>query len=468
MIKDQLANLKSCIRAAVIQSDTLDRALRYGRYYGKLSWENCDGFFHDDELEQLLFTTFKSEISPRLDNCITTSFDWLHVISEAYDFGGHTKLLKQIIDIQINKGKTVAVAITRNGTENFESYCLSLGCELFYLNGSPAERVRKLVQIGRMSDMTMLHIHPDDLGAALGARYLRAGGKKVYFLNHADHVFSFGAGGSSAVLEISGFGWQLTEKFRINRAQHFIGIPIESFPIDRKMLQSEKSPILTIGSSNKYRPFNNLDFPQFAIELLDGCNRDLTIIGSDGSEAWWKQLKNRHGDRVKFFGRLSYTETREHLAAAACYIDSFPFTGGTVFTEALVSGKTVFGPPIPATGYGVADILRSSSVSEMTSEILDYLKTGVEPEQQPPLRVQAMKEYCSDAIFARLEKLEFGSFEPPPADIISVKNDIDHYTKMWLWGNQLSIKRKIYLLFPVCAAGIFLHKMQQKLASLIE
>ena len=463
MIEDQLSNLRRCIRKSVIGSKTLDRALRYGQFYGSVSWQNCDGFFHDNELEQILFTAFRSDLLPRQDNCRTDSNDWLHVISAAYDVGGHTKLLVRLVKIQRSQGMRVAVAITRHGTQRFKKLCEDLGCTIHYLKGSPAERVRELILIGRTSKMTMLHIHPDDLGAAIAARALRTEGRKVFFLNHADHVFSFGPGACNAVVEVSGFGWQTTEKRRAARAQHFLGIPIDYLPNDGEKLLVDKSPLLTVGASYKYEPFNGLDFPNFAIKLLDGCNRNLTIIGSDGSESWWSRLKTRHGERVNFFGSLPSAETQDHIAAAACYVDSFPVTGGTVFTEALVAGKTVFGPPNPVVGYSIADVLRSSSIAGMATEIFEFLATGIEPEQQAIVRRRVMEEFGEEAISTRLAKLESGYFETPPPELLLTRNDFDFHINIWRSKNIINTPRELFLLFPKCTASILMQKMYQKL-----
>ena len=59
------------------------------------------------------------------------------------------------------------------------------------IRGDETERARAVVRAGLSADCVILHIHPDDIGAAIAAAALRRAGVRVLFVNHADHSFAF-------------------------------------------------------------------------------------------------------------------------------------------------------------------------------------------------------------------------------------------------------------------------------------
>lgn len=426
-------------RSAALSATRTEAALGAGSMLGRIFWLNDVGTVEDEALESALHERHGPSLAEaaakfRIDD---QPLDWLHIITEAYDSGGHTQLLEAVLSAQ-TAHRRLAVAVTTTQTPRFAKRCAEFGIPVHRLKGSLASRAARLIALGRRAQRIMLHIDPDDLGAAIAARVLRDEGHEVVLLNHADHVFGFGHGAATIVAEVSGFGWRLTAERRVAQAQHFLGIPtMTASPqptLEAAMQAAKEGPILSIGSAYKYRPNGGEDFQAFLMALMSRTDRQVDLIGPTPEDPWWKPVLARHGSRLRLLGRLSFEDTLAHLAAAACYVDSFPITGGTALTQGLMSGKTIFAPPYPAGGYSLADALRAPSIEAMTEQVLAYLASGKEPPEQAVIRRRIADEFGTEALKHRLARLEQGAKDPPPEEMLAAAQDMDFFTKAWRQG----------------------------------
>jgi hypothetical protein len=429
-----ITKLVEIARGAAIAAPQTDAAMGAGRVLGRLLWQNMIGPVGDEAFETLLFERHGPALAKAASPAETPFVDWLHVISESYDYGGHTALLEALVAMQVPQQR-IAIAVTTSATPRFSARCAQLGTPLYRLRGRLLDKAVGLVALGRRAARIMLHIHPDDLGAALAARVLRDEGRRVVFLNHADHVFSFGPGAADIVAEISGFGWRLTAERRMVRAQHFLGIPLTHLPT--ALAPSEvaraiaEGPILSIGHARKYRPAGTQNFPAFLMELMRRTDRTVELIGPSPADPWWQPVLARHGDRLRLRGPLPYEETCRRLSAAACYVDSFPVTGGSALTQGLMAGKAVFALAYPAGGYSLADIMRSNSAKEMVEQILAFLASGKESVVQSETRARVAAEFGKEALARRLARLDEGAQDPPPAEMLAAARDLNYHADMW-------------------------------------
>jgi hypothetical protein len=442
-----LRQLRFYLRSKAIESQRVEDALTLGSLLGYTNFSNNDGLLEDEELEQLLFRRFRSELTPGADVAESGSghVHVLHVISEAYENGGHTRLLANLVEGARGLGLgSQLVAITREAPESFIATIHDLGAETRRLGGTLSERARTLIRLGRSADAIVLHIHPDDLPAALAARALRDQGKCVLFLNHADHVFTFGPGAAETVLEISAFGWYATQLRRHANAQHYLGIPVvgsvwatDASPTDIH------GPIVAIGSGYKFEPDKRLDFPDFLVKLLDRVPNDAELIGPSGDEPWWVEVKSKHPKRVSFTGPLSFEETQRRLGGASCYVDSFPVGGGTAFTQALMTGRAVFSPfGGERGGYSLADGLAAPGVAEMTNDIVEFLRSGCEPKCLAEIRRRILSEFSATAVAGRFQHALSGTCEPPPEDILESGYNLDLHVEMWRDRAVVTVPRR--------------------------
>jgi hypothetical protein len=266
--------------------------------------------------------------------------------------------------------------------------------------------------------------------AAFAARFLRDEGCRILFVNHADHVFSYGINASNVVLEISGYGWNLTSKRRKYKKHCFLGIPIA---IDRANLKNNNNDfILSIGQSIKYRPVEGFpNFQEFLIKILAKTDYNFELIGPRSTDPWWTEVLLRYPNRLFFRGPLPYSETMMRLKNCLCYIDSFPENGGTVFSEALMSGKTVFGLGIDGGCYSISEILYCDQMDKFINRICDFLKTLKEPKEQNHVRKILANDFSVSAVTERLISAKEGKLLSPPSQILHTRRDSNYHINIW-------------------------------------
>lgn len=415
------------LRRRALASSDADEALRLAAQYGFLRRLNSDGIYTDTEFEAALWERLRPSM-PRLG--APSSNGVMHVLTETYDRGGHTKLA--LAWLRIRAGRDVQrVHVTRRLTLRSQNALDDAGVRYSVSVGTPTERLAQLMNACGEATTIVLHIHPEDIIGALAARAARDTGRRVLFLNHSDHLFSFGVGVSDCVLEVSGFGWLKTRAARGANRQSFIGIPLDaSYTTSADTtLRSSSGPILTVGSTEKYRPNGHANFPEFINLLARRVDNDIHLIGPSGLEPWWTVLASEIRDRVIFHGPLPFDETRERVAECAAYVDSFPITGGTMFQQAFMSGAPVFGLTVGGGGYGLVDVRRSATLDDLVETITDAI-TNVQL-YDAPLRARVAAEFSDRAISDRIETVLGGGTVSPPPDLLATAGDLGYFEADW-------------------------------------
>lgn len=452
-----LINLRNTLSNIIYSTDSFDEALQAASVLGNINWNNNDGTLSADHIEDWIFKKFSSNF--RVSNN-PKNIDFFHVISEAYNYGGHTSLLLNLAAELKNKNKSQNIFIARSASEKFIRKIDALGIKIHAPKNTTHEWVRKLIEAGSQAFSVILHIHPDDIGSAFAARILRKHGCRVLFVNHADHVFSYGTNSADAILEISAFGWFATQKFRPIQHQSFLGIPIVSR--GKKIISERDGRILSIGSPHKYKSTHDSSYQDLIIYLAKVHNCQFDFIGPEGTESWWAPVREQCRENVKFHGTLTLEETMDRLDRATAYLDSYPMTGGTTFPQALLAGCTVFGINQLSGGYTLADSLRLSSFDEMKLAIETSVKA-----RQPHIMQDSAREIIADyhsvsSVASRLIDATQGKYWPLPASLSS-NIDPQHYANLWRSegiitfkyppADKLNFIRRIIIMKEIIASG---------------
>ncbi len=445
----ELDELSALLRAEVLAAKNFDTALVLASIYGRLHWDNISGFFGDEELERALFEQWKGEFQVSRDP-EESDGSWCHLVTRVYASGGHTRLLQLLAMGLDGAGVRQSLLVSQKIAGKFKNNLPQALQNTFVLKGNRAQRARNCFAMATHADVVLMHIHPDDIGTALAARALRHAGKKVLFVNHADHVFSFGHGAADAVLEICATGWRTTNECRSARAQHFMGIPITSETTDISDDRRE-GPILTIGGPGKYRPSSELDFARFLEKLLDRVPNDVVLVGPSGAEEWWTGLRDRFPNRVHFKGVLPPDVVKGEYQKASCYVDSFPMDGGTVFSEAIIQGVATFGLNRQSSlGISPADEVRCNSEDELLLEVSTYLNGGQFPPRVSLARHRIASEMSTEATVQRVLASAKGEGAELPASLVSLGNRSIYYNaENWKAAGRLLVPKRIWRKLPV-------------------
>lgn len=362
----------------IAEEPDLDRALKLAEIYGNLLWFADVGIYDATTVEVDLIARCKASnvwIPTYPDSCSGSRI--LHVITEPFLSGGHTRLMEKLagmsagtVDLLIT-GKASAAAVQR--VSNYVENVIQIK------SISPVEKVCEISDILASYRKVVLHIHPDDICAVVACGVVvRHAVPEIYFVNHADHVFSYGCSVADYYFELSSYGKRLDELKSIKGKKSFLGIPIEiatsAAQPGFKPSAQDSLRFITAGSDIKFKPVKGLSPTHLLDRILSIYpNSSVLVIGSDIKKGyWWWFLKLKYKSRFSVTKSLPYSEYSEIVKSADFYIDSYPIPGGTAFAEQYIAGRRCVGLVSPQQGYSPADLLKRHSVDEVMNTIASY------------------------------------------------------------------------------------------------
>lgn len=389
-------------------------AFSMGKWLSHHLWKNTCGIYRMDRIEiALLNTLADTELkTPEHSN------GELHLTSKLYSHGGHTPLLLRVLETA-KTTDSPAVLLTDPSATKAAQEILPVGTKLI----APAATLKTKALILWLANQisaarrVILHIHPDDLTAALAVRLAKQKNPRleVGFMNHADHVFSVGIGAADKIFEISAYGWQLRSQRDSHNISRFIGIPI----LAKEQDESSAGAKLAIsgGAAYKYKPSATISLPKLLSSVLDrNAQLQLLVIGAKWTNSWWWAVKARYWSRLSLAKLLPRTEYQNALGKCSLYIDSAPITGGTAFPEALMRGLAVIGLNEGMIGYSVADKLRVAQCEFSTVATQILSKDPTQTSRQETIRAECKTYHSPLAVRQRIEDAfnnHLSANEPP-------------------------------------------------------
>ena len=337
------------IQSAILSEPELDAALELAHIYGNLLWFADVGIYDASDLEQELIsrcTATPNRVVVDVDAVVRGSV--IHVVTEPYVTGGHTRLMEKLagmhdrpVDLLITKRASKA-ALDR--VSRYFKSVVQIGlC-------TPLERVFETTDVLSRYEKIVLHLHPDDIYTVVACGLLnRRAEQKVFFVNHADHVFSFGCSVADYYFELSSYGRRLDALKKIKGVKSFLGIPIDvpekKYESAKVHLNSESLHFITAASDIKFKPVKGLSLTVLLNRILtEYPNCKVSVIGSNIKTAyWWWLLKVKYKKRFLVIPIMPHSEYLATMQGADFFVDSYPIPGGTAFAEQFVLGRRCVG-----------------------------------------------------------------------------------------------------------------------------
>ena len=322
------------------------------------------GVFADGRVENLLLG-FKDDVAKTARSGLEVDCfserarpRMLHVASEVYQAGGHSRVLAKWIDRDLSSHH--AVVLTRQPGEIpplLAATCLKRGVRIVRLPLAATKlgRAAALRSLGQQADRIMLHHHPDDAIPVLA--FAAQGGPPVAFFNHAHFWYSLGGTVADITINTLPFFVRLTERFRFPRAVALLsGVPgyRDYVPFDKAQakrdlgLASDIPVVLTIGYEGYFRPGHGYDFFATLEKVLAACGPLQVIVIGPRPEADFVPPVIARNERVRLLGPVA--DPVPYYQAADICLESFPHPSLGAFLEAVVYGAAF---PVPA--YGAAE-----------------------------------------------------------------------------------------------------------------
>lgn len=359
------------IRHEIQDTKSLEKALSLTEIYGGILWNADMGIYDAYDLEVGLVEAFS--ISDFNGNTDCSKKDCIHVISEPYLIGGHTRLMENLAKMH---PESVDLLITRKSKDDAVNRVASYFANVHLLSSFEREgKVKEIVSVITQYSRVVLHIHPDDILTVVACGIA----KKIcpvtiYFVNHADHVFTFAASVADYYFEISLYGKNLDLRKRIKGQKTFLGIPI-SAPTDTNTVNFKEveKPLrfFSAASAAKFKPIKGFEIMSSIDAILakfEGST--FCVLGVNPyTNYWWWRLKIKYRNRLFLRPHLPYEQFKLQLNDAHFYMDSHPVPGGTAFAEQLLQGRRCIGLTSPIQGYSPADKLKSPNLDDLIRTI---------------------------------------------------------------------------------------------------
>lgn len=416
-----LAQLEQKIGSA----ETAEEAILWTKLYGLICWSNQTHPLANTKLEMGIYHRIADLTQLPSMPCDPQSHGEraVHIATEVSSVGGHTTLLANIAKCLETPSDLLLTAQTVHFPDARLQGCFE---KIHTLPASPrSAAVASIVRILEPYPLIFLHIHPNDIETAIACLHVKQAyrNKRIFLVNHADHVFSFGYAASDCILEISRYGWSLEDEREVNCGS-FVGIPIRRSSEFRSIPNHRPyQRIISVGSSEKFRPNKEVSFPRFVRRVLQSNpNATFLIVGPRiATDFWWWLCKLQFPTRCKVPGPLCHSKYLEELREASVYVDSFPMTGGTAFPEAYAEGIQVAGLNTGIYGYTALDSIKCQSENELFSSVDALLKGKTDFSSAKNKLAQLFYDVHSiDQFKRRLNDAVFrNQYSPPPLGTVT-------------------------------------------------
>lgn len=317
--------------------------------YGSL---NHPGRFTSPRLERVLGEIGRQAL-PRRAPSSEAQGRIVHVLTEAYETGGHTRLVRRWIER--DAGRCHDVILTRPPVlavpQSLHAAVEASGGRLLTLpGGSLLEGAARLRAHTAGAEAVVLHVHMFD-ALPLLAFADRPDGPPVIFEDHADHLFWLGTGVADIVVSLRSVARELAVERRGIDSDRAMLLPIPVPPVERSMTRAEAKRalglsedtvvLLTVAVPFKYASVVTPSWLDATTPLLVK-HRDWALLAVGPKDAGeWANAARRTQGRIKPLGILADIST--HLHAADVYLDSYPFSSNTSLIEAASHGVPVVG-----------------------------------------------------------------------------------------------------------------------------
>lgn len=434
----------------------IEKAFSIAEWIARFLVMNSCGIYRFDDLEEMLARRLPE---PPRQNLLPTKQE-IHIASEVYAHGGHTRMIQNLLDsadcdadvllIRGNEGQSSILKTHEGGviqldaTSNVERACQIMKNVVNYKN-------------------IFIHIHPEDIVSAAALKRVRPELKnsQIIFVNHADHTFSLGFASADIIFEISSYGWALRGRRGTEKISSFIGIPLT--PRQAVAVSSaRKNLILSGGDAYKFKPMAGESFQKnIRFLLLSNEALNAVIVGPRWHDYWWWSLKLEFGERLKLMAKLPYKDYVDCLTMCSVYLDSYPVTGGTAFTEALIKGCNVAGMAGPINGYGMADKLKSQNIFELNKfaqkievQHPDAIK------QEETIRKQAVIFHSPVAVRQRISQTIKTGEMHPLAFSVEIPSSDPWFDMLWVKSAKITVPGfsnalQVIAVIPVLLAPLF-------------
>ena len=276
----------------------------------------------------------------------------LHVITQAYEVGGHSRVVDRWIKLTQDACCIVFTSQVSRVPQVLEQHVKDrrVRISIFPPWWSILQRASRLRRMAAHFQRIVLHCHPGDLSPLIA--FALNGGPPILLFNHADHRFWYGAAVSDLVLEHRKAGADLSRERRGLDKIELLPLPLgtaQDFPrtaasrrkqAKRRLGLSEDTLVmLSIANSAKFRKIPDRDMVQIMVAVLASHDSAVWVAVGPSRDERWVSAERETCGRVRAVPATPLIN--DYYAAADIYCDPFPVASITSALEAGARGVPV-------------------------------------------------------------------------------------------------------------------------------
>lgn len=416
--------------------------LRSATVAANFAWRAPTGLLCDPGLERLVVQAVRGHGPGPVVDGQRDDGRVLHVLTEAYSVGGHTRLAWRWIGRDHRRGDVV---LTNQGDpvpEPLRAAVEATGGAVHDLRTAVPDLAGRAVALRRLmdgADLVVVHTHPYDV-VALAAASLPGSRPPVVLENHADHSFWVGLGGAEVISDFRVGGQQVSRTLRgVPPARlGLLPLPIDPPTSDagsraaliRSRTGMRADDVLAVAVADEYKvaPSWGRGMDGLVAQALAGHPRLRIVLVGVLPQGRWASLVDRFPGRLFPVGPVP--DVDPYYAAADVYLNSYPVNAGTSVLEASAYGLPVLSLHDLTERSGAAVIYQSDSPgiaglahAERTED--DYLRRlrklvrdpGLRAGQGAAAREAVLSIHSGPGWTASLEELYQQARQAPAADL---------------------------------------------------
>ncbi len=269
----------------------------------------------------------------------------LHVLSEGYSTGGHTRLVKNWVEIDKDSVHSV---VTTWQSDTLPDWLLKTidesGGEIISLDLISDDYLKRAMALRKIAydwaDIVILYVHMFDTIPVVA---FGVDGKiPILHVNHCDSNFWLGASIADIVIDFSEVSQLITLNKRGIDKSEILPIPLKEKEVFSKSevrkrynLEDDVTIVLTIANERKYNSVNDINYFKIAKTLIENTdNTIIVVVGVDAENLYWKTLSNVTDNRVICFGATANID--DFYKISDIYLESFMVGSHTSKLDAIL------------------------------------------------------------------------------------------------------------------------------------
>ena len=350
--KKVLENYVYSMKNSLVLSDYESVSRNAYDFAAKASWNGCHpDFYQSPEIDNMLLECANK--LPTEDYVIkdknSKKRKVLHVLSEGYSTGGHTRLAQNWIKSDTD---SIHSLVTTWQIESTPQWLLDeikkSGGWIFSIETISDKHVERAAKLRKRAyewaDIVVLHMHMMDPIPVMA--FGIDGGPPVIYMNHGDHCFWLGASIADLVVDLRPSGQKLTLTRRSCNNSCILPIPLQPKKAfnrnevrQKYKINENETVILTIATNYKFRSINNYNYINIIKDIVNKVNNCRVYIIGPNDTGKWHEINVETDGKVKALGVL--TEIEEFYQMADVYLDCFMMGSMTSLLDASKYGLSI-------------------------------------------------------------------------------------------------------------------------------